>query len=235
MNHIMTSGTFLYLVFCIVLYLFIGCRGPETTEPSNPMAHSYDFSEADIYDLNLDELLALDVPENWSETADPEMRSKYFAAQMLQQFGNTPAAQIVAEHERKRALGISVTFDEMIAVAKARYLLWPNESNRHYLETLLKIKLREETDDPDLFAKLYREQLIKQHGDIPEVHIVIAYEKKLRQKNVHLTEDEIIAAYEAKYVLWPNETVLRKLKKYRKAKAEGIPFHLIDWDDDDDV
>ena len=235
MNHIATSGTLLYLVFCIVLCLFIGCGGPEDTELANPMAHSYDLGETDIYDLNVDELLALDVPENWSETTDPEMRSKYFAAQMLQQFGNTSAAQIVAEYQRKRALGISVTFDETIAVAKARYLLWPNASNRHYLETLLKIKLREDTDDPDLFAKLYREQLIRQHGDIPEVHIVVAYEKKLRQKNVHFTEDEIIAAYEAKYVLWPNETVLRKLEKYRKAKAEGTLFHLIDWDDDDDV
>ena len=232
MNHIVTSGTPLYLVFFTILSLFIGCGESEDIETSNPMADSYDLSKADIYDLNVDELLALDVPPNWSETADPEMRSKYFAAQMLQQFGDTPAAQIVAEFERKRSLGISVTFDEAIAFAKARYQLWPNESNQHYLETLLKIKLREETDDPDLFAKIYREQLIEQHGDIPEVHIVVAYEKKLRQENVHFTEDEIIAAYEAKYVLWPNKTVLRQLEKYRKAKAEGTRFDLIDWDED---
>ena len=232
MNHIVTSGTPLYLVFFTILSLFIGCGESEDIEPSNPMADSYDLNETDIYDLNVDELLALDVPADWHKTEDPEMRSKYFAAQMLQQFGNTPAAQIVAEYERKTKLGISVTFDEAIAFAKARYQLWPNESNLHYLETLLKIKLREETDDPDLFAKIYREQLIEQHGDIPEVHIVVAYEKKLRQENVHFTEDEIIAAYEAKYVLWPNKTVLRQLEKYRKAKAEGTLFHLIDWDDD---
>ena len=164
MNHIVTFGTPLYLVFFTILSLFIGCGESEDIEPSNPMADSYDLNEADIYDLNVDELLALDVPANWHQTEDPELRAEYFAAQMLQQFGNTPAAQIVAAYERKRALDISVTFDEAIAVAKARYQLWPNESNRHYLETLLKIKLREETDDPDLFAKIYREQLIEQHG-----------------------------------------------------------------------
>ena len=229
MNHIVTSGTLLYLVFFTILSLFIGCGESEDIEPSN---HSYDLNETDIHDLNIDELLALDVPSNWSETADPEMRSKYSAAQMLQQFGDTPAAQIVAEYERKRSLGISVTFDEVIAVAQARYQLWPNASNRQYLEKLLKIKLIEETDDPDLFTKIYREQLIEQHGDIPEVHIVVAYERKLRQENVHFTEDEILAAYEAKYVLWPNKTVLRQLEKYRKAKAEGTRFHLIDWDED---
>ncbi len=232
MNHIVTSGTLLYLIFFTILSLFISCGESEDIETSNPIAHSYDLNETDIYDLNVDELLALDVPADWHKTEDPELRAEYFAAQMLQQFGDTPAAQIVAEYERKRSLDISVTFDETIAVAKARYQLWPNASNRQYLDKLLKIKLREETDDPDLFAKIYREQLIEQHGDIPEVHIVVAYEKKLRQENVHFTEDEIIAAYEAKYVLWPNKTVLRQLEKYRKAKAEGTRFDLIDWDDD---
>ena len=92
----------------------------------------------------------------------------------------------------------------------------------------------QETDDPELFVKLYREQLIKRHGDIPEVHIVVAYELTLRTLNTIATEDEVIAAYEAQYVLWPNETVLRRLQKYRKAKVEGTPFHLIDWDDDEE-
>ncbi len=232
MQRILSSVRLLYLLSLTILYLFMGCGNTEDTGVSSPIAYSNDLSEADGYNLNIDELLALDVPADWHKTEDPELRAEYFAAQMLQQFGNTPAAQIVAAYERKRSLGISVTFDETIAVAKARYQLWPNASNRQYLEKLLKIKLIDETDDPDLFAKIYREQLIEQHGDIPEVHIVVAYEKKMRQENGHFTEDEILAAYEAKYVLWPNKTVLRQLEKYRKAKAEGTPFHLIDWDDD---
>ena len=233
MNRILSSYRLLYLLSLTILYLFMGCGNTEDTASSNPIAYDYDLSASDVYNLSIDELLALDVPADWHKTEDPELRSKYFAAQMLQQFGDTPAAQIVAAYEKKRSLGRSVTFDEAIAHAKARYQLWPNASNRQYLEKLLKIKLREETDDPDLFAKIYREQLIEQHGDIPEVHIVVAFEKKSRQENVYVTEDEILAAYEAKYVLWPNKTVLRQLEKYRKAKAEGTRFDLIDWDDDE--
>ena len=176
----------------------------------------------------------IDEPGLLPGDADNPAFAKYFAAQILQQYGNTPPAQIIAERERKRALGISITFDEAMAFAKAQYLLWPNEHNRRYLEGFIEIKLINETDDPELFEKLYRKRLIEQHGDIPEVHIVVAYELTLRTPNTIATEDEIIAAYEAKYVLWPNETVLRKLQKYRKAKAEGTPFHLIDWDSDDE-
>ena len=234
MSRIHIFAIFFYLVCLTSLCFFAGCGDTEDTEPTDPILLNYDL-ETEIYDLNVDELLALEIPPNWwtiEEAAD--LRSKYFAAQILKQYGNTPPAQIIAERERKRALGIPITWDEAIAFAKAQYLLWPNKHNREYLEGFLKRKLMEETDDPELFAKLYREILIKQHGDIPEVHIVVAYELTLRTLNTIATEDEVIAAYEAKYVLWPNETVLRQLQKYRKAKAEGTPFHLIDWDEDDE-
>lgn len=221
-----------YLVCFVSLSFFVSCGDNEDPEFKDPIVLNYEIS-TEIYDLDVDELLALEIPSNWWTLEDPELRSKYFAAQMLKQHGNTPPAQIIAERERKRALGIPLTFDEAMAFAKAQYLLYPNKHNREYLEGFLKRKLRQETDDPKLFARLYRESLIKQHGDIPEVHIVVAYERKLRTPNSTFTEDEIIAAYEAKYVLWPNKTVLRQLQKYRKAKAEGTPFHLIDWDEDD--
>ena len=208
------------------LSLFVSCGESEDVE--------IDDLSTDIYDLDIDELLALDVPADWALTQDIELRSQYFAAQILQQYGNTPASQIIAEHYRKRELGRSSTFSESIAFAKAQYVLWPNEHNRRYLQKLLETQLINETDDPELFVRLYRKHLIEQHGDIPEVHTVVEYEQKLRLKNVPLTDDEIITAYEAKYVLSPNETVLRQLQKYRKAKAEGTPFHLIDWDGDDE-
>ena len=94
----------------------------------------------------------------------------------------------------------------------------------------------QETDDPKLFAKLYRERLIKQHGNIPEVDIVVKGEIKSQFGGFRFPgdEDEYLAFHEAKYVLWPNETVLHTLEKIREAKAEGTPFHLIDWDDDDE-
>ena len=233
MKHGKILSVFVYLAWFVGLSFCLGCGESEDIEQSDPMVLNYDLN-TEIHGLDVDELLALDIPPNWHLTEDTELRSKYFAAQMLQQYGNTPPAQIIAERERKRALGISITFDEAMAFAKAQYLLWPNEHNRRYLEGFIEIKLINETDDPELFEKLYRKRLIEQHGDIPEVHIVVAYELTLRTPNTIATEDEIIAAYEAKYVLWPNETVLRKLQKYRKAKAEGTPFHLIDWDSDDE-
>ncbi len=215
----------------ISLSSFLGCGDNEDPGLEDPIVLNYEL-DTEIYDLDVDELLALDIPSNWHLTENAELHSKYFAAQILKQHGNTPPAQIVAARERKRALGIPLTYDEAFAFAKALYLLWPNKHNREYLEGFIKEKLMRETDDPELFARLYREMLIKQHGDIPEVHIVVAYELKLRTPNTIATEEEIIDAYEAKYVLWPNDTVLSKLQKYRKAKAEGTPFHLIDWDDD---
>ena len=227
------SALIFHSVCFISLLSFVGCGDNEDPGLEDPIVLNYEL-DTEIYDLDVDELLALDIPPNWHLTEDAELHSKYFAAQILRQHGNTPPAQIIAARERKRALGIPISFDEAIAFAKALYLLWPNESNRHYLETLLKIRLRNETDDPELFAKLYKEELMKQHGDIPEVHIVVAGEKKWKFGGFRFPgdEDEVIAFYEAKYVLRPNKTVLHKLQKYRKAKAEGIPFHLIDWDDD---
>ena len=221
-----------HLACFVSLSSFVSCGNNEDPELKDPIILNYEIS-TEIYDLDVDELLALEIPSNWwIIEEDPDLRSKYLAAQILKQHGNTPSAQIIAERERKRALGIPLTFDEAMAFAKAQYLLYPNKHNREYFEGFLKHKLMEETDDPELFARLYRERLIKQHGDIPEVYIVVAYEVKLRTPNTTITEDETIAAYEAKYVLWPNKTVLRQLQKYRKAKAEGTPFHLIDSDEE---
>ena len=85
----------------------------------------------------------------------------------------------------------------------------------------------QETDDPELFANIFREQLIKQFGDIPEVDIVVEGEKKLMFGGFRLPDDadEYVAYHEALYVLFPNASVLQNLEsareEVRKAKAEG--------------
>ena len=227
------SALIFHSVCFISLSSFFGCGDNEDPGLEVPIVLNYEL-DTEIYDLDVDKLLALDIPPNWHLTEDAELHSKYFAAQILKQHGNTPPAQIIAARERKRALGIPLTYDEAFAFAKALYLLWPNKHNREYLEGFIKEKLMRETDDPELFARLYRERLIKQHGDIPEVHMVVAGEKKRMFEGFRFPgdEDEYLAFYEARYVLWPNVTVLRQLEKVREAKAEGLPFHLIDWDDD---
>ena len=236
MKHGKTLSAFVYLAWFVGLSFCVSCGDNEDTEPTDPILLNYDL-ETEIYDLNVDELLALEIPPNWwTIEEDAELRSKYFAAQILKQYGNTPPAQIIAERERKRALGIPITWDEAIAFAKAQYLLWPNKHNREYFEGFLKHELMRETDDPELFAKLYREMLIKQHGNIPEVDVVVKGETKSQFGGFRFPgdEDEYLAFHEAQYVLWPNETVLHTLEKIREAKAEGMPFHLIDWDDDEE-
>ena len=224
---------------------FVGCGDTEDTESSTLIlgdtkssdvivipSELYDTSDLtyDISDEEVQELRKLELPDNWFETKDPELHAKYFHAQLLQQFGNIPAVHIVAEHKRKQLLapeGFTTTLDVLINYAKAQYVLWPNASNRKSLEGYLKDKLMEETDDPELFAKIFREKLIKQFGDIPEVDIVVEGEKKFKLGGFRLPNDadEYLAYFEALYVLFPNASVLRNLESaredVRKAKAEG--------------
>jgi hypothetical protein len=245
MKHNKTLSVFVYLAWFVGLSIFIGCGDPEDTESADSIvipSELYDTSQLtyEISDAEVQELMALDVPTNWSQTEDSELRAKYYHAQLLKQFGNIPAVHIVAAREQKKAKVLEgyvvFTLDETIDFDKAQYLLWPNERNRDKLERSLKIKLRRETDDPELFSKLYREELIEQHGDIPEVDIVVKGETKLWFGGFGFPgdEDEYIAFLEAKHVLWPADVKLKTLEKYRKARAAGTPFHLIDLDDDEE-
>ena len=242
MKHSRTLGILVYLAWCLGLSIFIGCGNTEDTDPIVIPSEFYDTSELtyDISDAEIQELMALEVPTNWDQTKDRELRTKYYHAHLLQQFGNIPAVHIVAEHERRKAKAsggyVSYTSEEMINFAKAKHLLWPNKSNRDFLEELLKSKLRRETDDPELFAKIYREELIKQHGDIPEVDTVVKGETKSWFGGFQFPgdEDAYIAFLEAEYVLWPEDMKLKTLEKYRKARADGTPFHLVDEDDNNE-
>ena len=230
----------LITVVCLLsLSFLVGCGDSEDTDPIVIPSELYDTSKLtyDISDAEIQELMALDVPINWEQTKDLELRAKYYHANLLKQFGNIPAVHIVAAREREKILtGVMVftTTNEMVDFNKAKYVLWPNKHNRDNLERSLKRKMMEDTDDPELFAKIYRERLVEQHGDIPEVEVVVEGETKLWFGGFRFPgdEDEYIAFLEAKYVLWPEELKLRRIEKYRKARTEGTPFHLVDLDDD---
>lgn len=222
------------------LFFLIGCGDSEDTDSIVIPSELYDTNELtyDISDAEIQELMNLDLPPNWEQTKDPELHAKYYHAHLLKQFGNIPAVHIVAAREREKILTsvmVFTTTDEMVDFEKAKYVLWPTKHNRDNLERVLKIKLRRETDDPELFAKIYREELIEQHGDIPAVEVVVEGETKLWFEGFRFPgdEDEYVAFLEAKYVLWPNDSQLRKLEKYRKAQADGTPFHLVERDNDD--
>ena len=234
------------LVCLLSLSFFVGCGDPEgtesptivdtePTEPLEPIVLSddlYDTSDLtyDISDEEVQELMELELPNNWMQEKNPKRHAKYFHAQLVQQFGNIPAVHIVAERQRKRLLapgGFIATLDESINYAKARYVLWPNESTLKSLEGYLKDKLMQETDDPELFAKIYREKLVHQFGNIPEVDTVVKGETKGMFGGFKLPDDadEYLAYYEALAVLFPNASVLNDLERareeVRKAKEEG--------------
>ena len=233
-----------FLACLLSLTFFVGCGDPEgmersdlvindDTKSSEPIvipSELYDTSNLtyDISDEEVQELRQLELPNNWFGTKDPELHAKYLHAQLVQQFGNIPAVHIVAEHKRKRLLapgGYVTTLDEAINYAKARYVLWPNESNLKSLEGFLKAKLMHETDDPELYGKIYREKLIEQFGDIPEVDIVVAGETKLMFGGFRLPDDadEYLAYHEALHALFPETLHLLESarEEVRKAKAKG--------------
>ena len=232
-----------FLACLLSLTFFVGCGDPEGTESptivdtksTEPLEllepivipeELYDTSDLtyDISDEEVQELMALEIPDHFFH--DP----KYFHAQLLQQFGNIPAVHIVAERHRKRLLapgGFTTTLDEAVNYAKARYVLWPNESTLKSLEGCLKDKLMHETDDPELFGRIYREKLIEQFGNIPEVDILVEGEKKYMFGGFKLPDDADIylAYFETLYVLFPNASTLRDRdrarEEVRKAKAKG--------------
>lgn len=242
MEYSKILSAILGFAWCMGFSIFIGCSDTEDTDSIVIPDELYDTSQLayNISDAEIQELMALEVPTNWDQTKNRELRAKYYHAHLLQQFGNIPAVHIVAEHERRRAKAsgdyVTYTLDEMIDFDKAKYLLWPNNLNRDKLERSLKIKLRRETDDPELFAKIYREELVEEHGDIPEIDVVVKGETKLWFGGFRFPgdEDEYIAFLEAKYVLWPEALKLQRIEKYRKARADGTPFHLVDEDDDEE-
>lgn len=229
------------LVCLLSLSFFVGCGDPEgtesptivDTEPTEPLKllepivipeELYDTSDLtyDISDEEVQELMALELPDHWIHDA------KYFHAQLVQQFGNIPAVHIVAERHRKRLQapeGFIATLDESINYAKARYVLWPNESTLKSLEGYLKDKLMQETDDPELYAKIFREKLVHQFGYRPEVDIVVEGETKLMFGGFRLPDDadEYLAYHKALFALFPNTLHLLESAReaVRKAKAKG--------------
>ena len=235
-------------ILCLLsLTFFVGCGDPEgreradlvvnddndAAEPLEPIVlpdELYDTSDLtyDISDEEVQELMALELPDNWFQEKNPKRHAKYFHAQLVQQFGNIPAVHIVAERKRKRLLapeGFITNIDELINYAKAQYVLWPTESNKKYLEGYLKDKLMQETDDPELFARIFREKLVHQFGYIPEVDIVVEGETKLMFGGFRLPDDadEYLAYHEALYALFPSALHLLESARedVRKAKAEG--------------
>lgn len=217
---------------------FLSCgEVEEDTEPTLSVElpdRYYDTSGLlyEITDEQVEELLNLDFPGDWYNEEDPALKAKYYHAMLIQQFGDIPAVHIDAIFYRLSLLSdgkpIEVSIEDLILRAKAQYLLWPNESNRKVLEDTRKQKIWRETDDPELYAKLYTETLIRQHGDIPEVHIVVKGEKKKKFGGWRIATDadknEYVEYLRARYVLQPTEYFLCIYNVFKEARDNGTPW-----------
>ena len=82
------------------------------------------------------------------------------------------------------------------------------------------------TENPELYIQYLRAQLIKQFGDIPEVHIIVEDERKMLL-GLPQTLDEYIAALEAMYHLWPTPGNKKTLEHTRELKANGNRVNII--------
>ncbi len=227
-----------YFLCLFIGFIFLGCG--EVEEETEPMLsvelpdRYYDTSGLlyEIMDKQVKELLNLDFPGDWYNEEDPELRAKYYHALLIQKFGDIPAVHIVAIFYRLSLLSdgkpTEISIEDLILRAKAHYLLWPNESNRKVLEDTENQKIWRETDDPELYAELYTETLIRQHGDIPEVHIVVEGEKKKKFGGWRIATDadknEYVEYLRAKYVLQPTEYFLCVYNVFKEARDSGKPF-----------
>lgn len=177
------------------------------------------------------------IPLEWWTTEDLVLRAEYYRAQLIKQFGDIPQVHTVADHELKVAMGIPwVPREVFIAFLEAQYHLWPHPTTLQTLENARNPpkppdmkKLR--TEDPVLWDKLNREHLINQHGDIPDVHLVADFGLKIVLEQP-FTDDEYLAYLEAIHRLSPDDEIARlAVERYRKAKADGIPFRDVNIDD----
>lgn len=177
------------------------------------------------------------IPLEWWTTEDLVLRAEYYRAQLIKQFGDIPQVHTVADHELKVAMGIPwVPREVFIAFLEAQYHLWPHPTTLQTLENARNPpkppdmkKLR--TEDPELWDKLNREHLINQHGDIPDVHLVADFGLKIVLAQP-FTDDEYLAYLEAIHRLSPDDEIARlAVERYRKAKADGIPFRDVNIDD----
>lgn len=201
----LSTVTLFYLVCFLGLLTFFGCGSDtEDTEKASGLIAERPEPEKtdDIY-----------IPDKWYKTRDPLLRNDYFLAVLIKQFGDIPEVHTIADYQRKKIQGLPTTVAEYNAVLDAQKRLWPDR------ETPRKVGALEEIDDPEEYAKIFREDLIKQFGDVPEIDIIVEVEKKWKAgKGVPM--DEYVDYAHAIFLLFPNKTTLRQFQEAQEDFAE---------------
>jgi hypothetical protein len=190
---------FFILAVLVGLLSFGGCSDKED-DPINPTGtfvsefkwppgatgESWELTDAEVA-----ELLAINPPPDWHETEDPELRNKYYFAQLLKQFGDIPEVRyIIAFHLKPKD---DITVEQAIALSEAVYRLNPNTENLRALRFISSLPLdgylppqdepKNEIEawmekDPEGFIETQRLLFVEKYGDIPEVHTYLNLARK---------------------------------------------------------
>ena len=198
----LSTVTLFYLVCFLSLFTFFGCGDTEDSEKASGLIAEHTEETED----------PIDIPDDWYKTKDPNLRNDYFLAILINQFGDIPEVHTIAEYQRKKELGLPVTIDEYTAYLEAATRLWPSERNQQTLKGHQESLEMHETKDPEVFAKLFRKQLIKQFGDVPEIDILVEVEKKWKAEK-GVPHDEYIAYLRARFRLFGDKETLDKLQR----------------------
>ena len=182
---------FFILAVLVGLLSFGGC-GDSEDDPINPIGtlvsefkwppgatgESWELTDAEVA-----ELLALNPPPNWYETEDPELRNKYYFAQLLKQFGDIPELRYIIVFDLKPK--DNITLEQAIAWSEAMYRLFPSTENLKALRFISSLppdgyippqdEPKNEIEawiqkDPEGVIETQRLLYVEKYGDIPEVH-----------------------------------------------------------------
>lgn len=194
----------------------------ETEIEANILAKPPDETWIVLTDEYVAELIELEIPPDFIEIKDLDLREKYHHAIILKQFGDIPQVRTVIEYEmnqpnldtvrRVRLTPLdkaSIAYlERKITYLEAMVFLWPFENTKAALEDTKKSKLRLSldmdklrTEDPELYVQIEREMLIETLGDIPEVHTYTKLMLKILLQEP-LTDAERRAYVKAKDHLW---------------------------------
>ena len=226
------KSIFILFLSLLSLSIFYSCGDTEDADVLKPIAETEteviiphnppDETWIVLTDEYVAELMELEIPPNFFEEKDLDLREKYHHAQILKEFGDIPQVRTVIEHEINRPnTGHKVTLTPLdkesiaylereIIYLEAMIFLWPSEDTKEVLEHTKRTKRRFSVDmdklrkeDPELYVEIERERLIETFGDIPEVHTYTKILLKILQQEL-LTDQEIRDFDEAMDHLWPD-------------------------------
>ena len=229
------KSIFTLFISFLCLSVFYNCGDTEDADLPNPITETE--TEANILakltdetwivltDEYVAELMELEIPPDFEEIKDLDLREKYHHMLILKQFGDIPQVCTVIEYEMNQPnldtmhrVVLTPLDKESIAYVerKITYLeamvfLWPSEegtkealedakrTKRHLSVDMDKLR----TEDPELYVQIERELLIDTFGDIPEVHTYTKIMLKILLQEP-LTDEERRAYLKAMNHLWPN-------------------------------